>query len=237
MHRLSSRLLAAATLLAVAPAQAQDSTRYNEHIAELAKRHHVPERLIHRVIVRESRYNPRALHAGNYGLMQIKPATARGMGYTGSPSGLLDGKTNLNYAVPYLANAYRVAGGNEDRAVQLYAGGYYYAAKRKGMLGAMRTAQSGGGAAPAPAVISAQSAPPPAVQAYAAEPASPFSALASLFSPQQAQAAEAAPAPEPQAEEAVAEEKPTRRQRRKYRTARHTTAAPTPPVREEAGSQ
>jgi soluble lytic murein transglycosylase-like protein len=40
----------------------------------------------------------------------------------------------MTYAVKYLANAYKVAGGNENRAVALYAGGYYYAAKAKGML-------------------------------------------------------------------------------------------------------
>jgi soluble lytic murein transglycosylase-like protein len=66
--------------------------------------------------------------------MQIKPATARGMGYSGNAAGLLDADTNMPYAVKYLANAYRVAGGNHDRAVALYAGGYYYAAKAKGML-------------------------------------------------------------------------------------------------------
>jgi soluble lytic murein transglycosylase-like protein len=66
--------------------------------------------------------------------MQIKPATARGLGYGGSASGLLDADTNMTYAVKYLANAYKVAGGNHDRAVALYAGGYYYAAKAKGML-------------------------------------------------------------------------------------------------------
>jgi soluble lytic murein transglycosylase-like protein len=36
--------------------------------------------------------------------------------------------------VPYLANAYLLADGNEARAIQLYAGGYYYEAKRRGML-------------------------------------------------------------------------------------------------------
>jgi soluble lytic murein transglycosylase-like protein len=56
------------------------------------------------------------------------------MGYRGDVRGLLDADTNMTYAVKYLANAYRVAGGNHDRAVALYAGGYYYAAKRKGML-------------------------------------------------------------------------------------------------------
>jgi soluble lytic murein transglycosylase-like protein len=71
--------------------------------------------------------------------MQIRYATARGMGYKGAVSGLLDANTNLTYAVPYLANAYRIAGGNPDRAVALYAGGYYYEAKRKGLLHTLRT--------------------------------------------------------------------------------------------------
>ncbi len=43
----------------------------------------VPESLVERVIRRESGGNPRAVHAGNYGLMQIKLGTARAMGYTG----------------------------------------------------------------------------------------------------------------------------------------------------------
>ncbi len=84
----------------------------------------VPASLVHRVIMRESRYNPRAASAGNYGLMQIRLGTARAMGYTGSAAGLLDAETNMTYAVKYLAGAYRAAGGNEARAVALYASGY-----------------------------------------------------------------------------------------------------------------
>jgi soluble lytic murein transglycosylase-like protein len=112
-------------------------------VAQYARAHGVPETLVHRVIRRESGYNPRAVSRGNYGLMQIRHATARGMGYRGSASGLLDANTNLAYAVPYLANAYRVAGGNHNRAVALYAGGAYYEAKRKGLLQALRTGISG----------------------------------------------------------------------------------------------
>jgi len=66
--------------------------------------------------------------------MQIKLATARGVGYTGTAQGLLDPDTNLTYAVKYLAGAYRAAGGDQNRAVAYYAGGYYYAAKRQGLL-------------------------------------------------------------------------------------------------------
>jgi soluble lytic murein transglycosylase-like protein len=92
----------------------------------------VPASLIARVIRRESGGNPRAVHAGNYGLMQIKLSTARAMGYTGSAAGLLDPQTNMTYAVRYLAGAYRAAGGNESRAVALYASGYYRQAKARG---------------------------------------------------------------------------------------------------------
>jgi len=92
----------------------------------------VPASLIERVIKRESGGNPRAVHAGNYGLMQIRLGTARAMGYTGSAAGLLDAQTNMTYAVRYLAGAYRAAGGDENRAVALYARGYYAQAKARG---------------------------------------------------------------------------------------------------------
>jgi hypothetical protein len=89
----------------------------------------LPASLVERVIRRESGGNPRAVHAGNYGLMQIRLGTARAMGYTGSAAGLLDPQTNMTYALRYLAGAYRAAGGNESRAVALYSRGYYAQAK------------------------------------------------------------------------------------------------------------
>ena len=94
-------------------------------IARHAAANGLPVELVHRVVIRESRYNPRARNGGNLGLMQIKHATARGVGYTGSAAGLLDAETNLTYAVRYLAGAYRAAGGNQGRAVALYARGYH----------------------------------------------------------------------------------------------------------------
>ena len=92
----------------------------------------LPASLVERVIRRESGGNPRAAHAGNYGLMQIRLATARAMGYTGSAAGLLDPQTNMTYALRYLAGAYRAAGGNENRAIALYSRGYYAQAKAQG---------------------------------------------------------------------------------------------------------
>lgn len=103
-------------------------------ISHYAGHYGVPEDLVRRVIVRESNYNAGARNGPYYGLMQISHATASGMGYRGSPSGLLDAETNLRYAVRYLAGAYVTAGGDYDRSVRYYARGYYYDAKRAGLL-------------------------------------------------------------------------------------------------------
>jgi len=103
-------------------------------IASHARAYGVPLALVRRVIKRESNFNPAAYNAGNWGLMQIRYDTARTMGYRGEPAGLLDADTNLRYAVKYLRGAYLVADGNEDRADALYRSGYYYHAKRRGML-------------------------------------------------------------------------------------------------------
>lgn len=103
-------------------------------ISHYAQVYDVPESLVRRVIVRESGYNPAARNGPYYGLMQISHATARGMGYSGEAAGLLDAETNLRFAVRYLAGAFVTAQGNHDRAVQFYARGYYYDAKRLGVL-------------------------------------------------------------------------------------------------------
>lgn len=113
---------------------ATKNTDLNQLIAKYAALYDVPERLVHRVVRRESNYNPGAVHSGNWGLMQIRYNTARGMGYDGNPKGLLDAETNLKYAVKYLRGAYLVADRNEDSADWLYRTGYYYQAKKKGLL-------------------------------------------------------------------------------------------------------
>jgi soluble lytic murein transglycosylase-like protein len=109
------------------------STPLDGMAAAQASANGVPVSLVERVIKRESGGNPRAVSRGNYGLMQIRLATARAMGFTGSAAELLDPQVNMTYAVRYLAGAYRAAGGNENRAVALYASGYYYQAKAQGV--------------------------------------------------------------------------------------------------------
>jgi len=179
---------------------------YDALIAREARKHGVPESLVHRVVMRESRYEPTAFHRVYFGLMQITYATAHGMGYNGAPKGLLDAATNLAYAVPYLANAYLVADKDPDRAVQLYAGGYYYEAKRKHKLGELRTAKSEPVAPPVTQVAQTE------VQAAPSNPVSRlFGALLGSPSqpqqqaaPQQTASQEAAPQQQPPQQAAAA---------------------------------
>ncbi len=123
--------------VAAAPAVAQEH-RVASNLDSLVAKHSaasgVPETLIRRVIKRESGGRPRVISKGNYGLMQIRLGTARAMGYRGGVEGLLDADTNMTYAVKYLAGAYRLARGNHDQSIRYYAAGYYYAAKRQGVL-------------------------------------------------------------------------------------------------------
>jgi len=116
------------------PLHVNETPELRALINKYADLYEVPRPLVHRVIIRESHHRPGARNGPYYGLMQILPATARGMGYRGSPAGLLDAETNLKYAVKYLRGAWLLADGSHDRAVMWYARGYYYEAKRRGML-------------------------------------------------------------------------------------------------------
>ncbi|MCJ2121253.1 lytic transglycosylase domain-containing protein [Methylobacterium sp. J-077] len=131
MHRL---FLAAA--LAVVPVAAFGQGAHDNIdalIEQQAKANGVPASFVHAVVRRESNYNPNAKGGSALGLMQIKHATARSLGYTGDAAGLLDPATNLRYGVAYLAGAYRTAQGNVSQAYHYYNRGYYYAAKRQGI--------------------------------------------------------------------------------------------------------
>ena len=121
-----------AAFLVAPPAAAQQRAQYESLVAAHAQANNVPEALVHRVIVRESKYHPDLVgRGGTIGLMQIKLATARGVGYTGDAAGLRDPDTNLTYGVKYLAGACRAANGDHARAVRYFASGYYYVAKRQ----------------------------------------------------------------------------------------------------------
>jgi soluble lytic murein transglycosylase-like protein len=103
-------------------------------IARYAAHYELPLELVRRVVNKESTFNPMARNRIYWGLMQIRHDTAQTMGYRGPAEGLLDAETNLNYAVRYLRGAWLTADFDQDRAVRLYQRGYYYDARRKGIL-------------------------------------------------------------------------------------------------------
>ncbi|MGB7090656.1 MAG: lytic transglycosylase domain-containing protein [Methylovirgula sp.] len=119
-------------------AQTPRSLALDHLIARYARINAIPESLVRRVVVKESNFEPTAFNGRYYGLMQITYRTACSMGYRGDPKGLLNPEVNLTYAVPYLANAYRLAGGNAARAIRLYSTGYYSVAKRRKLLDGTR---------------------------------------------------------------------------------------------------
>ena len=103
-------------------------------INQYADLYEIPRPLVHRLAIRESTHRPEAINRPYYGLLQILPATARSMGFQGKPMDLLDAETNLKYAGKYLRGAWLLADGSFDNAVKHYSRGYYYEAKRRGML-------------------------------------------------------------------------------------------------------
>lgn len=102
---------------------------YHAIIQRYATSYGVPLSLAHAVVRVESNYRADARgRAGEIGLMQIKPATARMMGYSGSAKGLFDPETNIKYGMLYLAKAHQLGGGALCQTILKYNAGH--AAKR-----------------------------------------------------------------------------------------------------------
>jgi len=100
-------------------------SKYAAIIVKYAKEYNVPVELAHAVVRVESNYNPNARgSAGEIGLMQIKPATARMMGYSGSSKGLFDPDTNIKYGMKYLAAAHTLGGGETCDTILKYNAGH-----------------------------------------------------------------------------------------------------------------
>ena len=103
-------------------------------INKWADHYEIPRELVHRQAIRESTHRPWARNGPYWGLLQILPQTARTMGHRGPAEELLDPDVNLRWAGKYLKGAYLVSGGDIDGAMKWYARGYYYEAKRLGLL-------------------------------------------------------------------------------------------------------
>ncbi|MEQ8297108.1 MAG: transglycosylase SLT domain-containing protein [Nitratireductor sp.] len=98
---------------------------YHTIIARYASSYGVPVSLARAVVRVESNFRANARgKAGEVGLMQIKPATARMMGYRGSTKGLFNPETNIKYGMKYLAKAHKLGGGSTCGTILKYNAGH-----------------------------------------------------------------------------------------------------------------
>ncbi|MER8438261.1 transglycosylase SLT domain-containing protein [Mesorhizobium sp. M1312] len=112
---------AAAPKAAAAGGSGQYATIIERHAASNG----VPVSLAKAVIMIESSFQPNQVgSAGEIGLMQIKPSTARMMGYSGSIKGLYDPETNIKYGMKYLAMARNLGDGTTCGTILKYNAGH-----------------------------------------------------------------------------------------------------------------
>ena len=98
---------------------------YAPIIAKHAKANGVPVELAMAVVEVESNYKPKARgRAGEIGLMQLLPRTARYIGYEGKMKHLYHPDTNIEYGMKYLGKAYRLGGGSTCGTILKYNAGH-----------------------------------------------------------------------------------------------------------------
>jgi soluble lytic murein transglycosylase-like protein len=100
----------------------------NEYRAVIEREAHaygMPPALLDAVMAVESGYNPAIIGMdGEIGLMQVMPATARMLGFTGTQAQLADPQINIHYGAKYLAGAWRLAGQDLCTAAMKYRAGH-----------------------------------------------------------------------------------------------------------------
>jgi hypothetical protein len=98
---------------------------YRPIIEREALAYGVPPALLDAVMAVESRYNPAVIgNDGEIGLMQVMPATARMLGFSGSEAQLANPEVNIHYGAKYLAGAWRLAGQDLCTAAMKYRAGH-----------------------------------------------------------------------------------------------------------------
>jgi hypothetical protein len=90
-----------------------------------AIRHGLPPQIADAVAQVESGYASGAVgDVGEVGLMQVRPSTARMMGFSGTPDELFTPKTNIRYGVTYLSQAWKLSGEDLCTTVMKYRAGH-----------------------------------------------------------------------------------------------------------------
>jgi soluble lytic murein transglycosylase-like protein len=93
-------------------------------ITSMAPRYGVPTWFALKIARIESSYNPNARGAaGEYGVYQLKCATARGIGFRGNCGALLNASTNVQFGLKHLSMAVRSSRGNLRLAASKHNGG------------------------------------------------------------------------------------------------------------------
>ena len=98
---------------------------YRDLVKSAAERAGIPAELVDAVIRTESGYDPNVTGAvGEIGLMQVRPGTARLLGFSGTLEELREPHTNVALGVAYLAGAWRLANGDICTTVMKYRAGH-----------------------------------------------------------------------------------------------------------------
>lgn len=106
------------------PPLRSNSSDVRELVRSEAIKQGVPVRFALGVAEHESKFRCSAVGShGERGVMQIKPATARGIGYTGTARGLNDCRIGIYWGIKYLKMAISQAKGDLKRAAFLYNAG------------------------------------------------------------------------------------------------------------------
>ncbi|MFC4172457.1 lytic transglycosylase domain-containing protein [Microvirga sp. GCM10011540] len=113
------------TLVGLPPAHPRGRGHYLPLVAREAERRGLPMAVADAVVMVESAYDPSVTGTvGELGLMQVRPGTAAMLGFVGSREALADPATNIRYGVEYLAQAWRLAGGDLCRTLMKYRAGH-----------------------------------------------------------------------------------------------------------------